>query len=312
MKLSGGQNITSDIALIFDVQDLSVQDGPGIRTTVFMKGCPLKCKWCANPEGQNLRVEFMHIKSLCGKNFKCVSVCPYTSASVINDEPSFNHSICNDCITRECARHCPTQAIKFTGKYMTVDELTKRIRPNLSYYKNSGGGVTFSGGEPFLQTGFISNFIESTLPLGLSIGVETCGMFNWDEVQKIADKFDFIYYDLKCMDGSIHKNVTGSNNDKILTNLKNLATINNENITVSVPVIPGVNDSESQIKEITMYCKENGIKRMRLLPYHNLGESKYEHLGRAYLMENDLSIQRGELETLKKNVEYHGIECSIE
>ena len=312
MKLSGGQNITSDIALIFDVQDLSVQDGPGIRTTVFMKGCPLKCRWCANPEGQKLRVEFMHIDSLCGKNFKCVSVCPNNSASVKNNKPSFNRSICNDCISRECAEHCPTQAIKFTGKYISVDELIKRIRPNLSYYKNSGGGVTFSGGEPFLQTGFISNFIESTLPLGLSVGVETCGMFDWDEVQKIADKFDFVYYDLKCMDGSIHKNVTGSNNEKILTNLKNLAKINNENITVSVPVIPGVNDSESQIKEIATYCKENGIKRIRLLPYHNLGESKYTHLGRDYLMEKNLSVPKEKLESFSKAAASCGVVCIIE
>lgn len=312
MKLSGGQNITSDCALIFDVQDLSVQDGPGIRTTVFMKGCPLKCKWCANPEGQNLHVEFMHINSLCAKNYKCVFVCPYHSATAENDYPEFNHSICNDCVTRECTDHCPAQAIKFTGRYLTTDELIKRIRPNLSYYKNSGGGITFSGGEPFLQTGFISNFIKNTLPLGLSVGVETCGMFDWEEVKKIADKFDFIYFDLKCMDCDVHKSVTGSPNGKILNNLKNLSQINNENITVSVPVIPGVNDSDEQIKDIAVFCKDIDIKRIRLLPYHFLGESKYANLGRTYLMEKDLSVPHHILESLKKTVEVYGIICSIE
>lgn len=312
MKLSDGQSTTSDTALIFDVQDLSVQDGPGIRTTVFMKGCPLKCKWCANPEGQHLNIEFMHINALCGKNYKCVSVCPYHSATTGNEYPEFNHNICDECITRECVEHCPTQSIKFTGKYVSVDDLIKRIRPNLSYYKNSGGGITFSGGEPFMQTGFISKFIESTNPLGLSIGVETCGMFEWDEVEKITDKFDFIYFDLKCMDSDVHKSVTGSPNGKILNNLKKLALIDNENITVSVPVIPGVNDSESQIKEIAMYCKETGIRRMRFLPYHNLGENKYANLGRDYLMEDNLSVPKEKIESLSKAVESCNIVCSTE
>ncbi|MFZ4590446.1 MAG: glycyl-radical enzyme activating protein [Ignavibacteria bacterium] len=312
MKLSGGQNITSDCALIFDVQDLSVQDGPGIRTTVFMKGCPLKCKWCANPEGQNPHVEFMHINSLCGKNYKCVSVCPYSSASAGNGYPEFNHSICNDCVTHECVDHCPTQSVKFTGRYLSVDDLIKRIKPNLSYYKNSGGGITFSGGEPFLQTGFISNFIEKTSPLGLSVGVETCGMFAWEDVEKIAAKFDFIYFDLKCMDSGIHKSVTGSPNETILNNLKNLAMINTQNITVSVPVIPEVNDFYEQIKSIAGFCKDVDIKRIRLLPYHFLGESKYANLGRKYLMEKDLSVSQETLESLKKTVEVYGIICSIE
>jgi pyruvate formate lyase activating enzyme len=312
MKSSDEPNTTSESALIFDVQDLSVQDGPGIRTTVFMKGCPLKCRWCANPEGQNLHVEFMHINSLCGKNYKCVSVCPYHSATAENDYPQFNHSICNDCVTRECVDHCPAQAIKFTGRYLSVDDLIKRIKPNLSYYKNSGGGITFSGGEPFLQTGFISNFIEKTSPLGLSVGVETCGMFDWTEVEKIADKFDFIYFDLKCMDSDVHKSVTGSPNGKILSNLKKLAAVNNENITVSVPVIPGVNDSEQQIKDIAVFCKDIDIKRIRLLPYHFLGESKYANLGRDYLMEKYLSVPHHILKSLKKTVEVYHITCSIE
>ena len=161
MKLSGEQNITSNHALIFDIQDLSVQDGPGIRTTVFMKGCPLKCKWCSNPEGQNSHVEFMHINTLCSKSLNCLSACPYQSVSAEsssgNTFPSFNLSICNSCETRECIDYCPSQAIKFTGKYITIEKLIKRIKPNLSFYKNSGGGITFSGENLSFRQGLLMN-----------------------------------------------------------------------------------------------------------------------------------------------------------
>jgi pyruvate formate lyase activating enzyme len=303
-------------ALIFDIQDLSVQDGPGIRTTVFMKGCPLKCKWCSNPEGQKPYPELMHINALCKKSYHCLSACPYKSVSIEsaskNNFPKFERDKCKDCETRKCINSCPSNAIKFAGKYISLEELIKRVKPNLSYYKNSGGGVTFSGGEPFLQTGFIKEFIEHTFSFGLSVGVETCGMFDWSEVREIADKFDFFYFDFKCMDSDIHKNVTGSSNEKILTNLKNLAENYSEKITISVPVIPGVNDSEMQIKAIAEYCKSIEIKNLRLLPYHSLGSGKYYDLGREYTMNQDLSVPANQLNEFKSLFESYGIFCNVE
>jgi pyruvate formate lyase activating enzyme len=301
-------------ALIFDIQDLSVQDGPGIRTTVFMKGCPLKCRWCANPEGQKPYPELMHISGLCNKTQKCVIACPYESVTIEseNDFPKFNREICKDCETRECVEVCPTRAIKFAGKYLTLEELIKRIKPNLSFYKNSGGGVTFSGGEPFLQAEFIKEFLKETSAFGLSVGVETCGMFNWCEVRDIADKFDFIYFDLKCMDSDVHKNVTGSANATILSNLEHLAEKYSGKIIISVPVVPGVNDSADDIKDIAEFCKKNRIKNLRLLPYHSLGENKYYDLGREYFMNKNLSVSENQLEELKNVVESYGIECIVE
>jgi len=303
-------------ALIFDIQDLSVQDGPGIRTTIFMKGCPLKCKWCANPEGQKPFPELMHINALCKKTYNCVSVCPYKSVTIEsasgNNFPHFSRTICKICKTRECIEACPSRALKFVGKYISIEELMKRIKPNISFYKNSCGGITFSGGEPFLQAEFIKEFINKTSSFGLSIGVETCGMFDWSEVQEIADKFDFFYFDLKCMDSDIHKSVTGSTNEKILTNLKSLAEKYSEKVIISIPVVPGVNDSEKQIKAIAEYCKSICIKRLRFLPYHSLGESKYSYLGREYTMNKDLSVSTNQLNEYKSFVESYGIRCWVE
>lgn len=301
-------------ALIFDIQDLSVQDGPGIRTTVFMKGCPLKCKWCANPEGQKPYPELMHINALCNKTQNCIKACPYSAVSINDSDgfPNFNREICKNCETRECVDSCPSHALKFVGKYISTEELMKRIKPNISFYKNSCGGITFSGGEPFLQTEFLRKFILITSHLGLSIGVETCGMFDWSEISGIADKFDFFYFDLKCMDIDIHKSVTGSTNEKILTNLKSLAEKYSEKIIISIPVVPGVNDSEMQIKAIAEYCSGIGIKRLRFLPYHSLGESKYSYLGREYTMNKDLSVSTNQLNEYKSLVESYKIRCWVE
>jgi len=281
-----------------------------------MKGCPLKCKWCSNPEGQKPYPELMHINALCKKSFNCISACPYKSVSIENKQennfPKFERDKCKDCITRECINSCPSHTIRFAGKYITAEELIKRVKPNLLFYKNSGGGVTFSGGEPFLQSGFIKEFIEHTSSFGLSVGVETCGMFDWNEVSEIANHFDFFYFDLKCMDAEIHKSVTGSSNEKILSNLKNLAENYSEKITISVPVIPCVNDSETQIKSIAEYCKQIEITKLRLLPYHSLGESKYSDLGRKYTIDKNLSVSVSLLNEFKSLVESYGIFCSVE
>jgi pyruvate formate lyase activating enzyme len=293
-----------------------VQDGPGIRTTVFMKGCPLKCRWCSNPEGQNPHPELMHIKTICKKHYKCISACPYNAATVDtsneNSLPVFDYARCRECETRECIISCPERALRFTGKYISSADLVKRVKANISFYRNSGGGVTFSGGEPFLQIDFIKEFIKDIAPFGISVGVETCGMFDMKKVREIAGSLDFIYYDLKCMDSDIHKKATGSPNETILNNLKELAAINPEILIISVPVVPGVNDSSEQIKNIAAFCKENKIKELRLLPYHSFGEDKYSFLGRKYQMEEKLNIPTDDLYRFLRIIKDFGIGCKIE
>jgi pyruvate formate lyase activating enzyme len=278
-----------------------------------MKGCPLRCRWCSNPEGQASYPELMHINTLCKKSYKCISACPYNAVQK-NDIgcPQFNRDKCKSCTTRECVDSCPSHAIKFAGKYLSLDELIGRIKPNLPFYKNSKGGVTFSGGEPFLQSDFIKEFINETSSFGLSVGVETCGMFDWSGSKDIADKFDFFYYDLKCLERTMHKSYTGSTNDAILSNLENLSKLCADKITVSVPVIPGFNDTEIQMKAIAGYCNELGIKKLRLLPYHSLGENKYLDLGSEYRMEKNLSVDQKQLKTFLNIIESTGLKCWVE
>lgn len=258
----------------------------------------------------------MHVNTLCKKNYECVAACPYGSSSrnLIDEDsyPVFNNDICKSCETRECIESCPEQALRFTGRNITVDDLLKRVLANIRFYKNSGGGVTFSGGEPFLQTEFIKNFIEKALPLGISFGAETCGVFEIEKVKEIYSKLEFLYYDLKCMDGEIHKIHTGSTNRIILDNLKKLAGINPDIIIVSVPVVPGVNAGETQIDRIASFCKECGIKEMRLLPYHSFGRDKYSFLGREYKMDDGVSVSEEETERFVSIVTGHGISCKAE
>lgn len=262
-----------------------MQDGEGIRTTIFFKGCPLKCLWCSNPEGQDFNFELMHNKTLCRKCGKCKEVCKYNSVKF--DEkgyPHFDRSICRNCTDFICTESCPNFALIISGREWTPQELFERVKSNSVYYRNSGGGITLSGGEPLSQAEFVSEFIKLCNENGISIGVETCGMFDWDKINLFIDKFDFIYFDIKCPDNELHKQITGCGNDIILNNLKNISIICKEKITICIPVIPLYTASEKNIRDIIKVCKINGIEKIRLIPFHNLGESKYNSLCKEYTL----------------------------
>lgn len=251
---------------IFNIQEYAVQDGAGIRTTVFFKGCPLRCKWCCNPEGQERNPEIMFNKSLK----------------------------------------------KTIGEKISAEKLYEKIKSNILFYKNSGGGVTLSGGEPFAQPEFANEFLKKCESVGISVGVETCGFFKWDKVKKFIDAFSFYYFDIKILDEKLHKNYTGKSNKLILKNLKNLAKNNAAKITLTITVVPGVNDSEKEMAKIAGLCKKLKIPNARLLPYHRFGAQKYEHLGRKYLMKTGVSVKNEDLEKFRKIMLSSGIKCKIE
>ena len=302
----------SDKGLIFDIQDLSMQDGPGIRTTIFFKGCPLKCKWCSNPEGQNSYPELMYLNALCKKSYRCIKSCPYNAVTVSNESfPSFNYSVCKECDKFSCVDTCYPGALKKTGMNLSVQNILTKIKPNLAFYKNSNGGVTLSGGEPLMQSGFVEKLIDECTDFGISVGIETCGYFNWEAVKSFIDNFEFYYYDLKCIDESLHKEMTGLSNKLILNNLKILAELHSDKITVSVPVIPGFNNNDSEMKSISAFCNEINIKNIRLLPYHRYGLEKYQSLGRNYEMDiAEFDVK--ELEKLTEIIKKSGINCHVE
>jgi pyruvate formate lyase activating enzyme len=305
--------MSCDTALIFDIQDLCVQDGPGIRTTIFFKGCPLKCLWCSNPEGQNIYPELFHSTALCKKSHKCVTTCPYNAASITaSGYPEFNRNICKKCNSKDCVSTCYHDALKVMGQSYTVDEIIEKVKPNIPFFRNSNGGITLSGGEPFQQHEFTEKLVSNCNKNGISVGVETCGYFNWSDVSSYIDNFEFIYFDLKTLDEETHKKATGKSNKKILSNLKKLSVDSSNKIIISIPVIPGVNDNESEIKNIAGYCKELNLKKIRLLPYHNYGSEKYSALGMNYQMPAAKEITTDILEAFKSLILSYGFECWIE
>lgn len=301
------------LGLIFHIQEYSVQDGMGIRTTVFLKGCTLRCRWCANPEGQSPHPELMHCRILCKRHHNCISVCTHEGVFPnLDGYPVFKQEICKSCTERACERVCPEKAIKIVGKYWTSESLYEKVSAYAPFYRNSQGGVTLSGGEPFAQPEFVEEFLGICEKTGLSVGVETCGLFDWDKVKAFIVKFDFIYFDIKRLDTKAHRLVTGCGNETILKNLVRLAEIDPSRIVVTIPVIPGINTSEEMIARIAEHCRKLNILKIRLLPYHPFGEFKYDALGREYLMARNLSVGQSELENYRTIILDRGIDCWIE
>jgi pyruvate formate lyase activating enzyme len=273
-------------AFIFDMQTLSTHDGPGIRTTVFLKGCPLRCTWCCNPEGQNAFSELRFRQSRCKGCFACVFVCTGKHISITEKEgstfPVFDRAGCQVCTAKSCVEACPYEAVDFAGYPITVEEFMNSIKKDIRLFRNSGGGITFSGGEPLIYPDFIRSTAQKLKSYGISTAVETCGFWDMEKVEDIYDSIDVIYFDIKTIDDEKHRQFTGRSNLLILENLTLLAEKHRDKITVSIPVIPFVNDTEEEIEAICEFLRKNGINKFRLLPYHNMGIAKYDSLGRAY------------------------------
>lgn len=301
------------MGIIFNIQEFAVNDGEGIRTTIFFKGCPLTCIWCSNPEGQTFLPDLFHNKNLCQKCFECVNSCPHSAVTIVNNEfPVFKRELCSKCVDFECIKNCTSRGINIIGEEITSLDLYNKIITNHLFYRNSQGGVTLSGGEPLSQPEFVKEFLELCTSKGISVGVETCGLFNWDNVKSFINKFEFIYFDLKCINSELHKSFTGCDNKIILKNLKSLSLLSKEKITISIPIIPGFNDSGEIINEMISFCRKLKLFKARLLPYHNLGEAKYSAIGLEYKMPGVLSISSAKIESIKQKFDKAKIICCIE
>ncbi len=243
---------------------------------------------------------------------KCASVCPKGAISTRKDGfPRFKRRVCLTCEAKPCSVTCPQRAIRVSGQHLTPKEVYDRIKVNSLFFRNSGGGVTLSGGEPLAQPVFVREFLKLCKTTGISVGVETSGHFKWSTVSDFIGDLDFYFYDIKCMDSTLHKQVTGKSNRLILQNIAKLASIGASRITVSVPIVPGVSDSEENILETVNLCQKLGITKIRLLQYHELGRGKYEDLGRLYRMPSNQMISKDTMSVLRKVIEKHGIECIV-
>lgn len=260
---------------------MSIHDGPGIRTTVFFKGCPLNCLWCSNPESQKLEKEVACFQSRCVNCGYCAKGCP---KGLIEAQPPFEITNREECdLCGICVKECCTNAKKVVGEDYTVEELLKEILKDKSFYDSSGGGVTFSGGEPLMQSAFLIEMLMACKENGLHTAIETTGLTDTDRLLDAAALLDLIFYDVKHMDDKTHRDITGVSNEKILANLAALAKIH-ANIVVRIPVIPGINDSTENLRKTADYAASLNIPTIELLPYHNLGEVKYGQLGREYAL----------------------------
>ena len=250
--------------MIFDIQRNSFVDGPGIRTTVFFKGCNLRCKWCHNPESQSFDKQMMFYKDKCTGCGKCREVCP-------------NHlQSCDFC--GKCELYCPADARKVCGREYTPAEVFAEVIKDKAFYDNSGGGVTFSGGECMLQLDFLCEILEKCKSAGIHTAVDTAGNVPWESFEKILPFTDLFLYDIKAFGAELHREGTGVSNELILENLKNLS--GRADIIVRIPVIGGYNDNDEEIRQIADFLKQIKIIKAELLPYHAMGEHKYTALGR--------------------------------
>ncbi|MEL7568556.1 MAG: glycyl-radical enzyme activating protein [Dehalobacterium sp.] len=298
------QTNSSVSGMIFNIQQFSVHDGPGIRTLVFLKGCPLKCRWCANPESQKSYPELACNNGKCigiDKCNMCSKVCSNNAISPSEGKININRQLCNNC--GKCSTQCPSNALYLFGQKMSVDDVLKVVEEDMPFYSRSGGGITLSGGEPLMQGDFAFELLNEAKNRGLDTAIETCGYSDWNNVKKVCSPANTIFFDIKCVDSNKHEQFTGVSNELILENFSNLANhFINTNIIVRTPVIPGFNDSIEDIMQIINHVRYYQNVSCELLPYHRFGEVKYTYLGREYLLKDIKNIEKEKINTLKEIV----------
>lgn len=305
MKSKDAEN--NNRGLVFNIQKFSLHDGPGIRTTVFVKGCSLACKWCSNPESINRYQEIMIYDVRCIGCKKCVAACP-TGAIVLTERGrEIVWDKCNNCL--ECAKVCPSKAIECTGQYMTVDEVVKKIEDDRTFYKNSNGGMTVSGGEAMVQAKFVGELFKKCRGKGIHTTLDTTANAPWEELENILEYVDHVLVDIKHMDPKMHKKGTGVGNEVIIKNAERIAA--RVRTWIRIPLIPGYNDSESNIKKVAEFAAAIGAEKISVLPYHELGSAKYPKLGRIYKMKKIKLPAEEDVARVGKIIESYGMKVEI-
>ncbi len=261
-------------AVVFNVQRFSVHDGPGIRTTVFFKGCPLRCRWCQNPESLDPGPELAFDAERCRATGDCIAACP--RAALRSGRERVVRESCDAC--GECIERCPYGALRVIGRTVRLDDLIAEVARDRPFYSSSGGGVTLSGGEATLQMAFIVAFAARCREMGIAVVLQTCGAFGWKSLAPHLANFELIHFDLKVIDSEVHRRLTGTGNRTILDNARRLVAAGAA-VRFRMPVIPEHTDDEPNLRRIAGFLTELGVPRLELLAYHRMGEVKSARLG---------------------------------
>lgn len=260
----------------------AVHDGPGVRTIVFFKGCPLRCRWCHSPETQAIDAELLILKDRCIACGTCVDTCEHGAAVLDEYGPAIDRAVCACC--GKCAAACPAGARELQGDLAGVDAVMEVIRRDVPFYDRSGGGVTFSGGEPLMQPSFLLALLERCGAEQIRVAVETCGHASRDVALRVLEHRPLFLYDVKLVDNNRHRVATGMSNAPILANLRELAR-GGADIVIRFPLVPGVTDDEENVTEVAALAASAGVRRVDVLPYHRAGVAKYDRLGRHYRLD---------------------------
>jgi choline trimethylamine-lyase activating enzyme len=299
-------------ARLFNIQKYSIYDGPGIRTLIFFKGCPLRCQWCSNPEGLQRKYQVMYQRDLCNDCGACVAVCPQEihrfSAVSMLDPTAPRHIVdrtidCTGC--KACEKACPTRALSIVGMDMTVQEIVDIVQEDTLFYNTSGGGVTLGGGEVSAQSDFAIELLRECKRAGIHTAIETSGYTKLETILAMAEHIDLVLYDLKQMDTDCHYQLTGVHNERILENLRELI-IRGHNVQVRMPLMKGLNDDVDTIRKtvefLLPYKECRNFKGIDLLPYHKLGINKYRQLDLTYTVQGDLSLNDADLARIERQI----------
>lgn len=294
--------------MIFNIQKCSIHDGNGLRTLVFMKGCPLRCSWCANPESQTYTQEIMESPVKCIGCGYCAKAC---NENAIGKDGKIDREKCSHCM--KCTDTCFAEAKRTTGKEYTIDELYREIEKDKAFFGIFGGGVTFSGGEPLSQAEYLAEIAKKCKAGGINVTVESCGYAEFDKFESALPYIDSMFMDIKLMDSEKHKQYTGKSNEKILENIRRISEYGIP-IIIRTPIVPGYTDDPENIRAISRFIAElPSVREYELLTYHNLGESKYKSLGRKYELEGVQSPSDEDMRELVKIsndiLTAHGKEC---
>lgn len=286
-------------AVLTNIKRNSLDDGPGIRTLLFFKGCPLNCVWCQNPETKSMRQEITYDSENCIRCLECQEVCPDDAIDFSQDYP-IRLKKCDLC--GKCVQACTTSALKFTAFEYSVEKLLEEILKDKVFYKNSGGGITLSGGEATMQLNFLHEFLIEVKKHNIHTCLETCGHFNYEQFSKLVLPYlDLIYFDLKIFDSQLHKKYCGINNNIILQNFERLLELDEVELLPRIPLIPNITTTKLNLINWANYLRKKGIKRIELLPYNPLWLSKVKKLGKTSDYTRDTWLEKPEKKYIKQH-----------